>query len=355
MAARWSQATANAWYAQQPWLVGCNFTPSTAINQLEMWQAGTFDPETIDRELGWAAALGFNSVRVYLHDLVWQHDARGFKDRIERYLDIAASHGISTTFVFFDDCWHDDPHLGNQRDPVPGIHNSGWAKSPGTVVVRDPAQWSRLEDYVSDIITTCRSDERVVMWDLYNEPGNTFLLSFSLPAALSYSKLLAQLVKYLILPTLSAALLQAAFSWARAVGPDQPLTTGLWYLHASLQSRLNPLALALSDVITFHSYFDLETTTSLVERLEAHERPLVCTEYLARSAGSLFETHLPYFQGKKIGAYNWGLVSGKTQTIYSWQSKGGTQEPQPWFHDVLRRDGTPYSATEADLIRRVTR
>jgi hypothetical protein len=319
-----------------------------------MWQADTFDPETIDRELGWAAALGFNSMRVFLHDLLWMDDAQGFKDRIDRYLEIAHRHGIRTMLVFFDDCWHDDPELGKQPDPVPGIHNSGWLKSPGTQVVKDPSQWSRLEDYVSDIVSTFRADERVVVWDLYNEPGNNFLLSLSLPPALSYAKLLGQVAKYLALPYPSSTLLEKTFAWARGAGPSQPLTVGLWYLRTFLHARSNRVSLALSDVISFHSYFDLEATAELVEGLKQHGRPVLCTEYLSRDAGSRFETHLPYFEQDKVGAYNWGLVDGKTQTKYGWEDRGGAEEPEVWFHDVLRPDGSPYRQAEAELIRSLT-
>ena len=354
MQAKWTLDRANAWYAAQPWPVGCNFIPSTAVNQLEMWQADTFDPETIDRELGWAAGLGFNSMRVFLHDLLWLDDARGFQDRIARYLDIAGQNGISTVFVFFDDCWNDDPRLGKQPDPVPGIHNSRWLKSPGTSLIKAPTQWGRLEDYVSCLVEAYRSDERVLLWDIYNEPGNGFLLSYRLPRLLSYASLLGQLIRYLVLPSPAAHLLEKAFSWARAVAPNQPLTAGLWYLRPNLQGKLNPAALELSDVITFHSYFDLATTTRLVEGLKTHGRPLLCTEYLARTANSLFQTHLPYFHEGKIGSYNWGLVEGKTQTIHSWQAKGGTAEPEVWFHDIFRRHGTPYDQAEAELIRSLT-
>jgi len=166
---RWDEDRAERWYADQPWLVGCNFTPSTAINQLEMWQAETFDPETIDRELGWAAKLGFNSMRVFLHDLVWEADADAFKDRIDRFLAIAAGHGISTMLVLFDDCWF-PPRAGAQPSPVPGVHNPGWAQSPGHRVVKDREQWGRLEAYVRDIVGAFAEDERVCVWDLYNEP-----------------------------------------------------------------------------------------------------------------------------------------------------------------------------------------
>src|SRR5437660_7690799 len=170
---RWSSDKAKAWYAKQPWLVGCNFIPSTAINQLEMWQADTFDPATIDRELGWAAdKLGFNTVRVFLHDLAYQADPPGFKQRVGKFLEIADRHGIRPLFVIFDDCWNQNPKIGKQPAPKPGIHNSGWLQSPSTKVVCDPEQWDGLEKYVTDVFGTFANDKRILMWDLYNEPGN---------------------------------------------------------------------------------------------------------------------------------------------------------------------------------------
>lgn len=353
---RWSQEQANTWYKHQPWMIGCNFIPSNAINQLEMWQAETFDPETIDRELGWAADLGFNTVRVYLHDLLWLQDAAGFKARIDQYLEIAAKHNIRTMFVLFDDCWHDDPKLGPQPDPVPGVHNSGWVKSPGTKVIKAPSQWERLEAYVGDIVGTYRADPRIAIWDVYNEPSNHFLLALGAHKLLRYPLLLGKLVKYYLLPEPTAPLLRKAFDWARAANPAQPLTSGLWYLRPNMHSRLNSLALELSDVISFHSYFDLAVTTSLVNQLKTHNRPLLCTEYLARTAGSHFETILPLYKQEKIGSFNWGLVSGKTQTIYSWEEAiPSGREPETWFHDILRQDGTPYRKEEADFIGKITR
>src|SRR5881398_2588705 len=128
---RWSADQANVWYAKQPWLVGCNFSPSTAINQLEMWQADTFDLKTIDRELGWAEGLGFNSVRVFLHDLAWRQDKEGFLKRMDQFLDAANKHHIGVDFVLFDSVWDPHPKAGKQREPRPGVHNSGWVQSPG--------------------------------------------------------------------------------------------------------------------------------------------------------------------------------------------------------------------------------
>src|SRR5512132_1820578 len=119
---KWTEQQANDWYEKQPWLVGSNFNPASAINELEMWQADSFDPRRIDLELGWAESLGMNTMRVYLHDLLWQQDAEGFKRRLDRFLSIAAKHRIKPMFVLFDSCWDPDPKLGKQRAPRPGVH-----------------------------------------------------------------------------------------------------------------------------------------------------------------------------------------------------------------------------------------
>jgi hypothetical protein len=346
--------TGQAVVQPQPWLVGCNFIPSTAINQLEMWQAGSFDVETIRRELGWAAGLGFNSMRVYLHDLAWQADPAGFKGRIARYLEIAAQLEIGTVFVLFDDCWNSGPRLGPQPSPRPGLHNSGWVQSPGIEVVRNPSRWHRLEAYVQDIVGTYGSDERVVLWDIYNEPGNYFLTSFWLPRARRMLNMARLALGHLLLPVPSLPLLKAAFGWARATQPSQPLTVGLWFLTASMHSRLNKEILGLSDVISFHDYYDLQNTRRLIAQLRVFERPLLCTEYMARTHGNLFATHLPLFHQERVGCFNWGLVSGKTQTIFTWETSGQTTEPGVWYHDILRQDGSAYDPAEVEIIRRLT-
>jgi len=121
-APRWTAKAANAWYAKEPWLVGSNYLPADAINELEMWQADTFDAKRIDLELGWAQSLGMNTMRVFLHDLMWQ-DPAGAKGRIDTFLRIAAKHHIKPLFVLFDSCWDPNPKLGAQRAPRPGVHN----------------------------------------------------------------------------------------------------------------------------------------------------------------------------------------------------------------------------------------
>ena len=348
---RWSKADANAWYDKQPWLVGCNFIPSTAVNQLEMWQEESFDVDTITRELGWAADLGFNTLRVYLHDLVWQEDPEGFKGRIDQFLDLTSRNNICPMLVFFDDCWRNDPQLGKQPDPVWGQHNSGWVQSPGDSVSRDPSQWGRLEDYVKDILSTYGSDDRVLLWDLYNEPGNTFFQLRDVGMPWKLFKFLHMLFSERFIPTQALPLLRETFKWAREVKPAQPLTAGVYFWNRAL----NKFLLEESDVISFHNYLNVAKLTKQLKDLKKQGRPLFCTEYMARTSGSCFDTHLPIFKQEKIACYNWGFVSGKTQTIYPWLKDGQPGvEPPLWFHDIFRQDGTPFRQEEVEIIRRLT-
>ena len=127
---QWTPKQAQAWYAAQGWRSGCDYIPANAINQIEMWSEETFDAARIDKELGWAEELGFKTLRVYLSSVVWNHDAEGFKGRMDSFLAICEEHGIRPLFVFFDDCWDPESAYGPQRAPVPGKHNSGWVKDP---------------------------------------------------------------------------------------------------------------------------------------------------------------------------------------------------------------------------------
>jgi hypothetical protein len=322
---RWTQSEAEAWFDRQPWLVGSNFIPSTAINQLEMWQAETFDAPTLERELAWAAGLGMNTVRVFLHDLAWTVDQAGFKARLESFLRIAAGHEIRPMVVIFDDCWNANPKPGPQPALIPGVHNSGWLQSPGITSVNDPATWERLEGYVRDVVGSFGQDRRILMWDLYNEPGNSNQGERSLP------------------------LLCKAFEWARETAPCQPLTAGLWFDNDSL----NAFLLEASDVVTFHNYSNAAHLAAQIGDLRRYGRPLCCTEWLLRGQSEV-ATCLPVFAEQRVGCYNWGLVSGKTQTIYPWGAPQGGPEPDVWFHDLLRSDGSPYVSDEARLFRELT-
>lgn len=343
----WSPERARAWADSTGWLVGANFAPSTAINQLEMWQAETFDSATIDRELGWAAAVGFNTMRVFLHHLPWRQDSAGFLRRIDEYLAIADRHRIRTMFVLFDAVWDPLPRTGRQRAPVPHLHNSGWVQSPGAEILADTARHAEMRGYVQGVVGRFARDRRVLAWDVFNEPDN-----INRPAYIAYEPPDK--------PALSLILLRKAFGWARAMNPSQPLTAAPWKGDWTDPARLAPITafmLENSDVISFHSYDDSVRVKQLVTALERYGRPIVCTEYMARPRGSTFQAILPVFKRQRIAAYNWGLVSGKTQTIYPWDSwtREYRAEPAVWFHDVFRRDGTPFDPAEVAVIRALTR
>ena len=321
----WSAEQAVRWSKQWGWLRGCNFQPSTAINQLEMWQAETFDPATIDRELGWAAAIGLNCMRVYLHHVAWETDKEGFKKRMGKYLDISARHGISTIFVFFDDCWNATYAAGIQPDPKPGVHNSGWVRDPGDLLFEKPELIELLEVYLKDVLTTFKEDKRIALWDLYNEPGNS-----------DYGDK-------------SMNLLKKSFEWAWTVNPSQPLSVGVW--NANLHN-LNKFQLESSDIITYHDYRDQANHRQAVDTLKRYGRPMICTEYMARQFNSTFQEIMPMLKAENIGAINWGFVAGKTNTIFKWaEPMPDLTEPPMWFHDIFRKDGTPYSPEEVDVIK----
>ena len=340
----WTKQQANSWYAQQKWLVGSNYIPADAINQLEMWQEATFNPAQIDKELGWAKSMGMNTMRVYLHDLLWQQDAPGLKRRINTFLEIASKHGIKPLFVLFDSCWDPNPRLGMQRPPIPGVHNSGWVQSPGAKALADPSQYPRFESYVKDIVGSFAKDNRILGWDVWNEPDNT--------GGGDYNDRSPERIAHV------AKLLPQVFAWARSVDPTQPLTSGVWHnenwndlakLNAVEQTQLTQ-----SDVISFHDYGWPESFEARAKALEVYGRPILCTEYMARGSGSTIDGTLPIGKRRNIAMFNWGLVNGKTQTIMpwdSWQRPYTLRPPTVWFHDLLHADGTPYRPREIAIIK----
>jgi hypothetical protein len=345
--ARWTEAQANAWYAQQAWPVGANFLPSTAINELEMWQAESFDAVTIDRELGWAESIGMNTMRVFLHNLLWEQDPKGFQKRIDTFLNIAARHHIRPVFVLFDSCWDPMPKLGPQHPPIPGVHNSGWVQAPGAEILSDPAQYPRMESYVKGVVGAFANDPRILAWDMWNEPDNHGGGIYAGEEPKDKTQIIV-------------GLLPQVFAWARTAHPTQPLTSGVYDGDWSSLAVMQPMARAQieqSDVISFHNYGWPEEFEQRVKFLQQFHRPLLCTEYMARGAGSTFDGVLPIAHKYHVASINWGLVAGKSQTYLpwdSWQRPYVLEQPTIWFHDVFHPDGTPYRQREVEIIRDLT-
>ena len=352
---RWSQAKADAWYAKQPWLFGSNYNPASAINQLEMFQAETFNPKEIDKELGWAEELGATTARVYLHDLLWQ-DSTGFKKRLDQFLDIAAKHKIKPILVLFDSCWDPYPKLGKQKDPTPGVHNSGWLQSPGAAALTDVSQYPRLKTYVQGVVGAFAKDPRILLWDVWNEPDNTNDSSYGKNKLNQEPERKREII---------TRLLPDVFAWARAVNPTQPLSSATWIFSKDRDvsdpknwSAMEKVQYENSDILTFHHYNGPEEFEQVIKQLKTQNRPMICTEFMARGNGSKFQTHLPIAKKYDVGMVNWGFVAGKTQTYLPWDSWQNPytngREPKIWFHEILKSDGTPIDPEETAAIKKAT-
>jgi hypothetical protein len=349
--ASWSKQKAFSWYKQQGWLAGCNYLPVSAINQLEMWQAESFDTATISKELSLAESIGFNTLRVFLHDKLWQQDPKGFLRRIDTFLRICAKHHIRPMLVFFDSCWDPFPALGKQHDPIPGLHNSGWVQSPGAVILMDSTKYGQLRQYVQGIVRAFKNDKRILCWDMWNEPDNTNGNSYHDKEPVNKVEIVNRL-------------LPKVFGWARHEHPTQPLTSGLWTFwdngwdrdssrHLSATEKIQ---LENSDVITFHCYDDSITFKKQVKALLTHGKPIFCSEYMARGNKSTVITIMPVAKRYNVGVINWGFADGKEQTKFPWDSwsKRYTTDPPLWHHILFRADYTPYIPQEIEFIKKMT-
>ena len=327
---QWSVEKINTWYEKQPWIVGCNFLPSTAINDVEMWQDETFDSDTIDRELALAKKWGMNSVRVFINYVVWEAEPEKLKSNFRQFLEIADKHEMCVMPILFDDCNFSGnvAKIGKQQEPVPGVHNSGWVSSPSIAVLNNQAEWPKLKTYLQDMLLTFGKDERIIIWDLYNEPGNNGLND------INYFPLVKQI-----------------FAWAREVEPMQPLTIGAWL---DFDDEKSKILRELSDIVSFHAYDDKDGVLNKIKWCHSTGRPAVCTEWLLRQQGNTPGIILPIFKENSVGSYNWGLVAGRTQTYFSWGSLKDSPMPKEWQHDLIRPDGTPYDHSEFAVFQEIT-
>jgi hypothetical protein len=348
LAYRWSPSKAQEWFEKNGWAVGCNYVPSNAINQLEMWQEETFSPELIEKELAMAAGLGFNTIRVFLHQLIWEKEPEAYLTRIDRFLNIAQRHDIKTMLVLFDSVWDPFPKLGVQPQPRHNVHNSGWVQCPGYDVLNDPNSYDGLHSYVHGIVSHFKNDERILIWDLFNEPDNMNITSYKDDDYLHHKA------------ELSMLLLKKTINWVRVINPDQPITMAPWKDDWSSDDTLSALdnyMFTHSDIISFHCYEGKEDTEKRIQTLQRFGRPMLCTEYMARPFGSTFQDILPLLSKYNVGAYNWGFVAGKTQTHCPWDSWSMQYEAEPelWFHDIFRENGEAYKPEEVEFLKEFTK
>jgi len=331
---RWSAEKANAWYAAQPWLCGFNYVPANAVNCTAMWMDGVFSAELIDAELALAEDVGFNCVRVMLPFIVWENEPEAFHERFSIFLKLCARRGMRVMPSLFDDCCFGDQHnpvFGPQPPMIDGWYSNAWTPSPGHGIVLDSSQWPRLQPYVRSMLDTYRADERIVAWDLYNEPTQ----------GVHFGDL------HWFLGDVTLPLLELVCDWAREVNPIQPFTIGMW----DNNPKLNDIILAHSDLLSFHQYSSVADLTTQIQALQAHERPLICTEWLCRHLNCTPETYLPVLRQYRVGAIHWGLVNGLTLTHLPWGHLPGQPVPDVWQHDLYHGDHTPYDENELVSFR----
>ena len=345
----WSKEKAWDWYNSKPWFRGCNYLPSDCCNRIAMWQELDFEKhlETMDRELALAASIGFNSIRVILEYIVYKEEHDSFMERFERFLTVAAKHGITVMVCFGNDCTvpkdskYKAPYIGVQTYDL-GYHggrkNSPHGSNPNAVgysLLDEPESAKIFFNMVEEFVSKYKNDERICIWDLFNEPGNANRDTISVPHV------------------------QRMFDIARSCNPIQPLTSGVW-TNPSNPKPAEVTAMENSDIISFHSYWKLPVSVCFIEELKEWGRPLIITEWLHRCVYNTVEEMFPLFYLEKIGCWNWGFVAGPSQTYEPWEltwacyEKGQEVDVTRWQHDLFRPSLRPYDPKEIEIIRKFT-
>ena len=352
---RWSCERAWAWYNARPWLRGCNYMSADCANRIDQWQSHGWEERfrTTEEELKLMQQTGFNTVRLIVEYAVWKEEHDFFLAHFDRYLDLCAKYGISCMITLANDCMPPKgegwcmPYLGEQKYDW-GYHG-GRKRSQHSLLHTGPAPHYYLddaesrEDYfamVRELVTLHKNDERICIWDVYNEPGHSRRAGLALP------------------------LLKRMFEEVRACDPSQPLTAGVWHFEftddAILVNDVERYALENSDLISYHFYRDYERHVRLIKWLKEQGRPILNTEWLGRCLHNDIFSLIPLFYLEKIGCYNWGFVAGKYQTYEPWEGTwqryaNGTETDvdfTKWFHDLYRPNLRPYDPKEIDLIQR---
>ena len=354
MTPRWSKERAWAWYDAHPWLRGCNFMGSDCANRIDQWQEEGFEErlQTADAELALVAQTGFNTIRIIVEYFVWENQHDGFMQRLERYIATAWKHGISCMIVLGNDCmqpkeWTKPAHFGPQHYDW-GYHGGrkqsqhGTLPSMGYHLLDEPELALRHYEMVREIIETYRNDERIIMWDLYNEAGNARRGMVTMPH------------------------LQKYFEIARAIDPIQPLTACTYRCPVDADvpiPEIEQYCVDNSDIISYHNYGPYQDNIRIIKRLKEYGRPIVNTEWLGRIFHNTIQELFPLFYLEKIGCYNWGFVAGKYQTYEPWAGTWDRYDADPtldvdftkWFHDLYRPSHRPYDPKEIEIIRRFSR
>lgn len=346
---RWTAEKANNWAKNRRWTVGFNYVASNCVNRMEQWQAYEHEQKipVFEREFALAEEVGFNAIRSVLPLEPWLYEHDGFMRRLDNFLTLANRHGLGVMIVFGNDCcvpksqWQ-PAKFGPQ--PVDWGYHGGVIRSPhagnpemGYSLLDDPELRQAWTKMVDEIVGEYAHDERVDIWDIFNEPGNSRRGMTSAGAMADF------------------------FDAARKHDPVQPLTAGVWTVNrTNTLPEIEQLAMELSDVISYHDYGSFDHSVGVIERLRKLGRPLFNTEWLNRTLHNNVATHLPLYYLENVGVYNWGFVAGKSQTYEPWDSLWNNYAKNPaadydftvWQHDLFRPSLRPYDPHEIETFRK---
>ncbi len=360
MMEKWSNEKAWEWFNARPWIRGFNFVPSDCSGWVEMWQEYNHEKkvETMRTELALAKQIGFNAVRQFLAFDVWMYQRESFLKNVEEYLEICHENGLGVMFVLISDggrpkkkpefgeinagIFHGSfkvdtrmiPGIFPCTDPVasaatPAATAAKPAPTPLYSPVDEPELAEKFYEYCEDLASRYAKDERVIVWNLWNEPGNSSRGTLSVPH------------------------MKRAFEIFRSHDPIQPLCADVWRIPKSnILTEEEALAIELSDVISYHDYGSLDHSVRVIEFLRQFDRPLLNTEWLHRVQFNNVATHLPLYYNNNVGIFNWGFVNGKFKGHEPWEAcwkryaKGEKLEMTKWQHDLLRPNHRPYDPEE---------
>ncbi len=347
---KWTKERAWEWYNNRPWIRGCNYMSADCANRIDQWQSYGFEErlETTEKELALMAELGYNSVRLILEFIVWDEEHDSFLERFERYISLCSKYGISCMIVLANDCMRpkglEVNSLGEQKVDW-GYHGGrkmsqhGKLSGMGHHVLDEPDKAPRYFEMVREIVERYKDDERIIMWNIYNEVGNSHRWQVSMPN------------------------LKKIFEIVREIDPIQPLTCETFSLgEGEIEdiTEVEKYALEQSDIISYHNYGTYDINIRIIKKLKRYGRPVLCTEWLARCLDNNIQEMFPLFYLEKIGCYNWGFVAGKYQTYEPWNSVWENYDENPdlkwdftkWFHDLYRPNHRPYDPKEIEIIKR---
>lgn len=346
---KWTTERAWKWYHTQKWIRGYCGYPSNCVNRIALWQEYKHEEvfEQLDREFALAEKTGLNAVRAVLQFEVWQNQHDSFMRHLEEYFALADRHGLKVMLVLGNDCtvarsrWKPaifgEQHVDwGYHSGIKGGQHAGDYREAGYQLLDNPDVETQYYEMVEELAEKFGRDDRLQIWNVWNEIGNSNRNGLSVPAMEKFFEILRE--KHVM----------------------QPLTADVWKFDENMEiyTEAELRALELSDVISFHWYGSFDKTVQLIDNLKRYGRPLICTEWLNRYEGNDVEHLLPLFWLENIGSYHWGLMQGYSQTYEPWggyfirQQNGENLDLTKWQHDIYRFNGLPYVPQEIEVFRR---